>query len=492
MVLVSVAIIERRHLLGGRAMRTTFTGIFRRTMLGMALSLSLHGMAAAQPTLTPDVAYEIAREAYLYAYPIVSMDLTMRQATNVPNAKTVNLRAPINQFAHARIYPKADDRDVVRYNFDTLYSMAWLDLSQEPIILSVPDTGGRYYLLPMLDMWTDIFSVIGSRTTGTKAGAYAIVAPNWSGTLPDGVAKIAAPTSTIWILGRTKTDGPADYDNVHKAQDGYKLTPLSAWGRDFVPPTNMPTDPSVDNTTPPLIQVNKLDGVGMLTRLAALMAKYPPHPNDYPILFRMRALGIEPGKPFDVSKLDPATVAIINKAGKDALADLPVAMKRSGEIVNGWNISRDHMGAYGVAYKFRAIIAMGGLGANLAEDAVYPTAFVDGEGKPLTGANKYILHFPKGKTPPANAFWSITMYDKDGFQVPNPIDRFAIGSYDTLTFNADGSLDIHVQAAAPGRGKEANWLPAPKGNFQPTMRIYSPRAEVLDGTWAPPPFKKVD
>jgi hypothetical protein len=419
------------------------------------------------------------------------MDVTMRQSTNVPDAPSVNMRAPVNQFAHVRKYPTADEKDVVRFNFDTLYSLAWLDLCKEPIILSVPDTQGRYYLLPMLDMWTDVFAVVGSRTTGTKAGTYAIVPSGWTGKRPDGVTRIVAPTPTVWILGRTQTNGPADYAAVNKVQDGYKLTPLSQWGKDYTPPTNVPTDPNVDNETPPLVQVNKLDGVSMLSRLADLMAQHPPHSNDYPILFRLKQLGIEPGQPFDARKLTPEQVATINKAARDALEEMPVLMRKAGAFVNGWNIEVENMGTYGTSYKRRAFVALGGLGCNLPEDAVYPTAFVDGEGKPLYGSNKYVLHFEKGKTPPANAFWSITMYDKEGFQVPNPLDRFAIGSHDKLKFNDDGSLTIYVQAEAPSKDKESNWLPAPKGNFEPTMRLYSPRPEVLDLTWAPPPFKNV-
>lgn len=447
------------------------------------------GAFAQSPKLSPDEVYSIARDGYLFAYPIVSMDLSMRQATNVPDAKSVNMRAPVNQFAHARAYPAADERDVVRYNFDTLYSFAWLDLAKEPIIVSTPDTDGRYYLLPMLDMWTDVFSVVGSRTTGTRAGSYAVAAPGWNGTLPDGVKRIDAPTSSVWIIGRTKTDGPGDYDNVHKVQDGYKLTPLSAWGSDYKSPSGGDVDTTVDDKTPPLIQVNKLDGVATMARLAELMAKYPPHPNDYPMMFRLEQLGLEPGQPFNP---DPDTAAIINRAAQDMLTYLPEAMKTNGYIANNWNIGRDNIGTYGTSYRQRAIVTMAGLGANLPEDAVYPVAFVDGEGKPLHGNNEYVLHFAKGQLPPANAFWSITMYDKDGFQVPNALNRFAIGSYDKLVTNADGSLDIFLQADSPGEGKEANWLPAPEGEFQPTMRIYSPRPEVLDGRWTPPPITRVN
>jgi len=470
--------------------------MIRTALVSIALGLSLMpGVSASAQGISDQQAYEIARDAYVYAYPIVTMDVSMHQSTNVPNANTIPLRAPINQFAHARTYPRAEDRDVVRYNFDTLYSPVWLDLSREPIVLSVPDTGGRYYLLPMLDMWTDVFSVVGSRTTGTKAGNFALVAPNWKGNLPRGMTMIVAPTSTIWILGRTQTNGPSDYDNVHKVQDGYRLTPLSRWGKSYTPPAKTPVDPAIDNKTPPLVQVNKMDGVAVLGRLAELMAKYPPHPNDYPILFRMRQIGLEPGKPFDASKLDPALVKTINTAAKDALADLEQSGKSGagvGTHVNGWFYQTATVGTYGTAYKLRGMGTLIGLGVNLPEDAVYPASFVDGDGKPYSGANRYVLHFDKGKLPPANAFWSVTLYDKDGFQVPNALSRFAIGDRDKLKFNADGSLDVYIQNENPGPDKESNWLPAPAGEFNLAMRLYSPKRAILDGSWTPPPVKQAN
>src|SRR5262245_48194542 len=474
--------------------RRVFSSTFAASLLVAALACA--GSPKAQ-TSTPSAkaiseqeAYAVAREAYVYAYPIVTMDVSMRQSTNVPNANTIPLRAPVNQFAHARTYPRAEDRDVVRYNFDTLYSPVWLNLAREPIVLSVPDTGGRYYLLPMLDMWTDVFSVVGSRTTGTKAGNFAIVAPGWNGTLPEGLTKIVAPTPTIWILGRTQTNGPADYGNVHKVQDGYKLTPLSQWGRSYAPAASTATDPAIDGKTPPLVQVNKMDGVAVLGRLADLMAKHPPHANDYPILFRMRQIGLEPGKPFDGSKLDPALVKTINAAAKDALADLEQSGKSGAGIgthVNGWFYQTNTVGTYGTAYKLRGMGTLIGLGVNLPEDAVYPASFVDGGGKPYSGASRYVLHFDKGKLPPAGAFWSVTLYDKDGFQAQNELTRFALGDRDKLAFNADGSVDIYIQSERPGPDRESNWLPAPPGEFNLALRIYSPRRAVLDGIWTPPP-----
>ncbi|NGN43499.1 DUF1254 domain-containing protein [Mesorhizobium sp. CGMCC 1.15528] len=437
---------------------------------------------------------EIAREVFQYAYPIVLMDATMRQTTAVPDATSVHGRAPINQFAYFRTYPAADAKDVVRFNFDTLYSFAWLDLSKGPIVLSVPDTGGRFYLIPTLDMWTDVFSSLGSRTTGTGAGNFAYVAPSWQGDLPEGVQRIEAPTSTIWMMGRVQTNGPSDYENVHKVQDGLKLTPLDQWGKSYAPPATSPVEAGVDTKTPPLVQVEKMTGVEFFTRFAELLKKYPPHSNDYPIVFRMRALGLEPGQSWDAGKLDAKTTALINDAAKVALSDVVAFLKRGGEgtHVNGWNIATDNMGTYGTSYLQRALVALAGLGANLPADAVYPAAFVDSEGKQLDGANKYVLHFNKNELPPVDAFWSLTMYDEQGFQVPNPINRFAIGDRDKLKFNADGSLDIYIQAQSPGADKESNWLPSPaSGAIQPTLRLYSPRATVMNGTWVPPGIKRV-
>lgn len=456
-------------------------------ILPLAL-LVLVSHASAQNASEQNVR-EIAREAFQYAYPIVLMDATMRQSTAVPNATAVRGRAPINQFAYFRTYPAADAKDVVRFNFDTLYSFAWADLSKGPMILSVPDTGGRFYLVPSLDMWTDVFSSLGSRTTGTKAGHFAYVAPGWKGKLPAGVQRIDAPTSMIWLMGRVQTNGPSDYANVHKIQDGLKLTPLDRWGKNYAPPATSPVDASVDTKTPPLVQVENMTGVEFFTRFAELMKKYPPHPNDYPILFRMKQIGLETGKSWDRSKFDQKA---INAGAKDAMQGMIAGVKTAGNHVGGWNITVDNMGTYGTSYRQRALVALAGLGANLPADAVYPTAFLDSEGKPMDGANKYVLHFDKGKTPPAGAFWSLTMYDNQGFQVPNSLNRFAIGDRDKLKLNDDGSLDIYIQAESPGADKESNWLPAPKsGLIGPTLRLYAPKPEVLDGSWTPPAVKRM-
>lgn len=455
-------------------------------------TMAVGAHAQSTDSLSEQQAYEIAKEAYFYAYPIVTMDETRRQVTNVPDSMTIPMRAPVNQFAHARTYPKADFRDVVRFNFDTLYSSAWIDVEKDPIILSVPGASKRLYLLPMLDMWTEVFAVVGTRTIGDKAGNFAIVAPGWNGKLPTGVQKIVAPTTTVWILGRTQTNGPADYDAVHKLQDGYKLTPLSHWGKPSKPLSIRSADPAIDSKTPPMRRVIAMDGIAVFTRLAKLMEKYPPHGNDYPILLRIQRIGLEAGKPFDVANLSPARIKTINAAASDAQAEMSAAFRKGlGVSSNGWSYALAGVGTFGTAYRVRAIASMVGLGINVVEDTVSPSSFVDGDGQAYSGANRYVLHFDKANLPPVDAFWSVTLYDSAGFQVANPINRFALGDRDPLAFNPDGSLDIFIQKNSPEANKESNWLPAPDGPFNLAMRLYSPQLRVLNGTWMPPAVKQL-
>lgn len=457
-----------------------------------ALAL-LAGILAAPtpaPAVSPEEATEIADEAYLYFYPLISMEVTRRVTTNLPAGVKPGL-GPQNAFHHLRAYPDADFREVVRPNFDTLYSSAWLDLSKGPLIVSAPDTDGRYYLLPMLDMWSDVFAVPGKRTSGTGPGRWAVVPPGWNGTLPEGVERIDAPTRGAWIIGRTQTNGPKDYEAVAKIQDAYGIAPLA--GADakaevgsFVP------DPSIDMKTPPLMQVNGMSGPKYFALACELMAIHPPHATDWSIVARMKRLGIAPGAKLDVARMEPAVRAALEAAPARALKHMNEKLPTLARVQNGWQMNTETMGVYGNAYLKRAIIAMVGLGANQPEDAIYPLAVADADGKPLRGEHDYVLHFSADELPPCDAFWSITMYDAEGFQVANPLNRFAIGDRDALSFNADGSLDLYFQAASPGKDKESNWLPSPaKGVLGITMRLYAPRPEALDGRWNPPAIRKV-
>lgn len=432
-------------------------------------------------------AYDIGVEGYTFLYPLVLMDVTRRQMTNVEAAGQVTGRGPADVFVNIPAFPLAGFRDVVRPNFDTLYSVAWLDLRREPRIVSVPTAGTLYYLLPMYDMWGEVFACPGTRTTGGGAGDFAVTGPGWEGKAPEGVRRYDAPTSWVWIIGRTQAS-VATYDLVHAFQAGLTITPLSAWGGK--PPAVKGTiDPAVDGTTPPLRQVFALDAGAFFGYAAELLQQHAPHFQDYLMLDRLARIGFDPGEPFDLSKADPAVQQALARAVPDAQQKISTQQTRLGRQVNGWEIITSNMGNYGTDYLTRACVELIGLGANLAADAIYPIAYADADGRPFIGAHRYLWHLDKAALPPVNAFWSLTLCDREGFQVANDLDRFAIGDRDDLQFNSDGSLDIYIQHDKPDGGT-SNWLPAPQGVFNLCARLYYPKPEVLDGTWVPPAVTK--
>jgi hypothetical protein len=442
--------------------------------------------AKAEAEAKEKAALEAGVEAVVYGLPLVIMDLTRQKTSNV--AKPEAFAAPVNQFAHVRAFPDSSFKDVVRANVDTLYSTAWLDLSREPIVLTVPDTRGRHYLMPMVDAWTNIFASPGKRTTGTKAGHFAITGPGWSGELPKGVQELKSPTNMVWVIGRTQTNGPKDYKAVHAVQDGYRLTPLSAFGKPYVAP-EAPVDPNIDMKTPPVAQLQAMSAEAFFNRMAALLKDNPPPAAEAPLLEKLARIGIVPGQKFDPSKLDPAVAKGLEKSVAVAMEKLTAASKEMGAPVNGWRVPPMILANFGAEYGLRAVVALVGLGANLPADAVYPSAYVDNEGKALSGANKYVLRFPKGEAPPVNAFWSVTMYDPDSFFVANPLNRYALSSWMPLKRNPDGSVELYIQHESPGKDREANWLPAPAGEFNLTLRMYWPTDKdptILNGTWKAP------
>jgi hypothetical protein len=431
----------------------------------------------------------IAVEAYLYVFPLVVMDVTRRQMTNSEGGERPGF-GPMNTFSHMRTVPPVEFKAVPWPNSDTLYSLAWLDLAAEPVVVSAPDTDGRYYLLPVQDMWTDVFAVPGKRTTGTGAGQFAIAPPGWQGELPEGVRRIDAPTRVVWVMGRIQTNGPEDYPAVNQVQDGLAVTPLSQWGQE-PQPIAVAIDPSIDMTTPPVEQVSRMPAADYFAHAAELMKINPPHLTDWSMLSRIQRLGLKPGKTFDIQAVDPEVQEALEQAPAAGQQAMREKIAKLSPQVNGWQMPTETMGVYGNYYLKRAALAMIGLGSNPPEDAVYPLTFVDADGHVLNGENDYVLRFESHELPPVDAFWSLTPYDTDGFQVANPLDRRALGDRDPLRYEVDGALELFIQNESPGPEREANWLPAPREPLALFLRLYEPKAEVLDGRWRPPAVRRV-
>lgn len=470
------------------------TIITASAILSTAGFLSLAGPLQAEENVIEAVPEGI--EAYVYGYPLVTMEMTRRIMTNV--AEPEGTRAPMGHFARIRSYPDAEFRDVTAPNADTLYTTAWIDVSKEPYVLSLPDANDRYYLFPMLDGWTNVFEVPGKRTTGTGAQKYAITGPGWKGELPDGVTEYKAPTSLVWLLGRIYCTGtPEDYAAVHKMQDEISLVPLSSYGKPYTPPAGK-VDPSVVMKTAVREQVNALSVDAYFTLLAKLMVDNPPAEADKPMLEKMAKLGIVPGQPFDGSKLGPVARKAFSEVPKIANDKIMRWLKEgvlAGDmkLEHGWAFTTK-TGLYGTNYIQRALVTAIGLGANRPQDAVYPTSEGPDLVESYTGEKKYVMHFEKGQLPPAQGFWSLTMYDKDYFFVKNPLDRYSISARQDLKPNADGSVDLYIQNESPGKDKESNWLPAPKDKFILMLRLYWPQENppsIIDGSWKIPPVKAV-
>jgi hypothetical protein len=433
--------------------------------------------------------FVLAQDAYIYGYPLVTMEMTRRVVTNV--ASVQGTRGPMGQIIKLRQYPDASFRDVTAPNADTLYTTAFIDVGKEPWVLSIPDMKDRYYLMPMLDGWTDVFQVPGKRTTGTGAQTYAITGPGWQGTLPTGVKEYKSPTSIVWLLGRIYCTGtPEDYAAVHALQDQCVLAPLSAYGKPYTPPAGT-VDPSIDMKTPVRDQVNGMDATAYFTLLAQLMKANPPAAADAPALAKFAKIGLVAGQDFDATKLNADFVKRIPQVAFDRIM-LQFKVNKEVKNVNGFGYTTK-TGFYGTDYFMRALVTAIGLGANRPKDAIYPTSLKDAHGEAYDGANKYVMSFAKGQMPPVDGFWSLTMYDANYFFVANPINRYSISARQSLKTNADGSTDLYVQNQSPGTDKESNWLPAPAGKFILMLRMYWPKEKdpsIIDGSWKIPAVRK--
>jgi len=423
----------------------------------------------------------IAEESFVYLYPLVLMDITRKQLTSGAQA---GMYAPMNAFNHLHAYPPLDFKAVVRPNFDTLYSSAWLDLTGGPVVVSVPDSDGRYYLLPALNMWTDVVASPGWRTTGTGPGNFVYLPPGWVGELPDGLEPIQCTTMYLWIVGRIQTNGPDDYAAVNEFQEGLRVTPLDQWGTE-VPLVNAVPDPSVDQTAP-LEQIEAMSTKDFFEYAAELMKVSSPNPADYSHVWRMGTIGITVGESFDFNALNAEMQATFDRARTIGYAKMVATARQLGTPVNGWRMPLSVMGVYGIEYLQRAAVALAGLGANQLADAIYPIQ-IDDVGPT---SDPVVLHFDGDGIPPVGAYWSVTLYDTKGFAVPNVLNRGAIADWMDLVYGDNGSLDLYIQPESPGADKESNWLPSPADEaWNLTLRLYAPLPDALDGTWKPPTIR---
>jgi len=390
-------------------------------------------------------------------------------------------RFPENQVVSIAALTDPTVRTVVLPNHDTTYTVGRLQLSGGPRVLDVPDTAGRYYVIQLLDAYSNTFAYVGRRTTGTSAGSYAVVPPGFKGTLPAGVRRIESPTNLVWVLGRTLVEDAADMPAVAALMGGYRFTSLDAWT------AGQRQNPLLLGAFPAVPTVEIPKGLDYFARLGEILASDPAPRRDACAVKAFARAGVGAGK----QPTDRALVAAV-RAGRAIVRRAEQRANRFGaKSHNGWLVPGRYIGAYGTNYLGRAIIATAALGANTAAETVYPLAVDDATGRPLSGRHRYTIRFPRGQLPPANAFWSLTIYGKDRYLVPNPIDRYAIGDRTKgLGRGRDGSLTIHVQHARPKGAAGANWLPAPSGSFRLALRIYEPRRSVLNGRWKPPPVQR--
>jgi hypothetical protein len=428
---------------------------------------------------------DIATLAYIWGYPLVTAEVTKSYMTNPKVPQGVGY-GPANQFNSARDLITASFKEVVRPNNDTLYHIAWLNLKVGPLVLKFPDIADRYFVLQFLDAYGNNFNYIGTRTKATSGGTSVIVGPDWKGTMPSDLNNantIQSPTDLVWILGRILVNGPDDVQNVRNIQDTITLTPV----------TKNATSIQGNGTTFPTASNIKKLGLEYFDILSRTLTDNLPPANQSNLLKRFESLGIGAGLVPSKEVTNETIIQALKQGIIDGEKMIDQKFVNLGTTLNGWTFNLK-TGLYGEDYLLRATVTKGGFGANAPQEALYPSATVDGNGKPLNASNNtnYVIHFDKGKIPPVKGFWSITMYDSEGFFVDNPINRYNIGDRTVgLKDNTDGSLDIYISSKNPGPEKESNWLPAPDGPFTLLLRMYIPDDVVLTGDYQYPQVQKV-
>jgi hypothetical protein len=442
------------------------------------------GAAGSAPTRAEAV--QAGRDAYVYGFPLIDFLRIRRENTSV-RAPDEQGNAPLNLFSHARAFAAPQDRTVVAPNVDTLYSIAQLDLGKGPIVLSHPAMGKRYFVFELVDPYTNVVGYVGTRTTGSMQARFAIA---WTGRrnakAPRGVRVVRSRSRRLWVIGRTlATDTPSDLKAARKLQRKYALTPLSRLGNPPKPPSGKPGKP---------VTAKDPTGLAFIDALGRALKDNPPPGRDKPLLKRLKRFGIGPGLSPRKAGLSNAALGGLREGVLDEASELPNSTRfgifGQARGSGGWYTPPAKIGRYGTDYLFRAQVAVVGIGANTPEEAIYPTALADADGNLLDSSKRYRITFAPGQAPPAGAFWSLTMYDLDGFLVPNPAKRYAVGPFHPpLAKRPDGSIVVALQRDEPAEA-DVNWLPTPAtGNFRLNLRIYEPAHAALTGAWKPPPVR---
>lgn len=442
--------------------------------------------SAGEPTVAD--AERLGRQAYDYGFPLLEFIRVRHEQTSVrcPDGKG---NAPVNSFSNARGFATAEARTVVAPNTDTLYSIAHLDLGRGPIVLSYPEMGKRYFSFQLLDPYTNVIDIRGTRKDGGNPKRFVI---EWSEKpgepgRPAGQHVIETEYRRVWIIGRTLATDERDQRGARELMAKYRLERLDGAERHF-PRECRPGEPDVFPTP--------TDGSGFIAALNRQLDRNPPPQRDKPLLRQLRPLGIGPGLSPEAAGLDPEVLAGLDRGVAEEAASLPTATRLSilaqAQQNAGWLLPASNIGDYGTDYLFRAQIAVAGLGANTPDEAIYPTGITDAQGALFSGANDYRLTFAPGQEPPARYFWSLTMYDTAGYLVPNPVGRYSVGpSHPPLLRRPDGSIVVAIQQDPP-TDAEVNWLPAPAGGFRLNLRLYGPTKAARRGDWSPPGVVRVD
>lgn len=431
--------------------------------------------------IAEQLAYHIGVQAYLYGYPLVDMHKQMHNETHLTGEKD-QVYAPVNRFYRfPGLVTPTNSGNLRAPNNDTLYFSGWFDISEQPVIIRVPDTGGRYYTIAVTNQYAEV-SHIGRRTTGTGAGYFALVPPDWSGTLPAGVQPWPVETPRGWLLGRMLVDGTADLDTAQALVDAIWMTELDTFSTG-----ERPSNPAAISAMP-IDPIGSLDFFAVMNRVLKTL---PARAAEAALIAQFDAIGIGPNAEFDIDALDEATRRGLTRAVEDGEAIVAASTQRTIDSVNGWMISKQ-IGTYGHDYFQRASVVAGGYG-NLPEESLYPARLFDANGELLNGKHAYRLHFQPGQTPPVNGFWSLAVYDLSSKQlVENEIDRYSIGDRTRgLRHGDDGSLTLYLQHERPADEAIQNWLPTPPGHFIAVMRLYEPRDEVLSGNYKLPPITDI-